>query len=198
MSIPPKEDLSKYDRELVELVAKTSWMPNPSVVAQVGKAVFPTQRYKKNHERFSRIEQDGVVRGMYDDNATPEWALFWAHGLNGTRPKGWTIAHVWQTSDDIESYTHLANLAMVPEALASLTDKTAPLTAYLRWHSWVKYGWKPSHEKEPVKPIHYDTITWRYFGDAGDPKALIRQRFSIHNNQRTQILRPIMEREGYL
>jgi hypothetical protein len=45
-----------------------------------------------------------------------------------------------------EAYTHLANLAMVPEPFASLTDKNGPLTVFLRWHAWEVYGWKPERE----------------------------------------------------
>jgi hypothetical protein len=121
-------------------------------------AVFPTSGYKSNHKRSSHIELDGLAIGMYDDNATPEWALFWSHGLRGTRPKGWTIAHVWPTSDHIDSFTHIANLAMAPEAFASLTYKKGPLTAYLRWHAWQVYRWKPKQESDPVRPNGYDEI----------------------------------------
>ena len=142
---------------------------------------------------MSPIEESGTAVGMYDDNATPEWAIFWAHDLDGPRPKGWTIAHVWPASDDISSYTHLANLAMVREPFASLTDKTGPLTGFLRWHGWDVYGWKPEQQAEPTKPDGYDEIQWRYLASVADPKALIRQRLIASDNQRTKILRPIME-----
>ena len=135
---------------------------------------------------------------MFDDNATPEWAMFWAHGLTGTRPKGWTIAHVWPTSDDMASFTHLANLAMIPEPLASLTDKVGPLVAYLRWHAWEVYGWKPTAASTPIKPPVYDSISWRYLPHIDDPKTAIRQRFCNLSNQRTSLLRPIMERINML
>ena len=175
------------------MVAKTSWLPNRAVVTSLGQAVFPTSRYKIKRRRFSAIEENGSIVGMYDDNATPEWSIFWAHGLNGTRPQGWTIAHVWPASDDINSYTHLANLAMVREPFASLTDKCGPLTGFLRWHAWDVYHWKPERQAEPTKPGGYDEIQWRYFENVVDPKALIRQRLMASNNQRARILRPIME-----
>jgi hypothetical protein len=141
--------------------------------------------------------KNGIV-GMFDDNTTPEWALFWAHDLQGERPPGWTIAHVWPTSGDIDSYTHLANIAMVPEPFAGLTDKNGPLTAFLRWHAWQVYEWKPKAEAKPMKPDGYDEIEWRYLEFVDDPKALIRRRFEKRDNQRTRILRPIMRKRGML
>jgi len=193
MPIPPIEALRKYFPALVEMVAKTSWLPNATTVSRVGTAVFPACRYKTSRPRFSHIEENDVVLGMYDDNATPEWTIFWAHGLQGTRPQGWTIAHVWPASDDINAYTHLANLAMVPEPFASLTDKNGPLTVFLRWHSWEVYGWKPERETEPTKPDGYDEVKWRYLEGVENPTALICQRFNELNNRRVRILRPIME-----
>lgn len=120
--------------------------------------------------------------------------MFWTHGLTGVRPKGWTIAHVWPASDDIDSYTHIANLAMVPEPFANLTDKIGPLTAFLRWHSWHVYGWKPKLMAEPTKPDRFDDIRWRYLESEENPRALLREQIYKRNNDRTRILRPIMER----
>ena len=136
---------------------------------------------------------------MYDDNATPAWALFWSHGIiKGTRPQGWTVTHVWPETDCLHSYTHLVNLALVPECFGTLTDKTGPLTVFLRWHAWKVYQWKPSHALVPQKPAGFETLAWRHFEKAPDPKALIRQMVTGSDNQRTRILRPIMERNGML
>jgi len=191
--IPRPDSLDEHIPTLASMVAATSWLPHQAVVAHLGRAVFPTSRYKREHPRFSLIEENGSVVGMYDDNATPEWAIFWAHGLKGTRTKGWTIAHVWPSSEDVEAYTHLANLAMVREPFASLTDKNGPLTGFLRWHSWEVYQWKPEQKDVPTKPDGYDSIKWRYLEAVSDPKALIRQRLSEADNERTRILRPIIE-----
>jgi len=194
MRIPQPDSLDEYYLALAPIVATTSWLPNPTVVAKLGRSIFPTCRYKAKHPRLSSILENVSVVGMYDDNVTPEWAVFWAHGLMGTRPKGWTIAHVWSASEDISAYTHLANLAMVREPLASLTDKDGPLTGYLRWHAWSVYHWKPANQADLAKPTGYDALVWRYLDAVDDPKALIRQRFAVSDNQRTRILQPIMDR----
>lgn len=196
--VPLPEPLDEFCPDLVRMVAATSWLPHPDVVAEVGRAVFPTVRMRKGNPRLQEIIEDGVAVGMYDDNATPEWAIFWAHGLRGARPQGWIIAHIWPVSDDIEAYTHLANLVMVPESLASLTDKQGPLSAYLRWHSWAVYGWKPNGIEAPIKPDGYVDARWRYLDQAGDPWELVKDRMYELNNQRVRILRPIMEQRGWL
>src|SRR5690606_15683396 len=152
MRFPLPDPLHEHTPRLVRLVAATSWLPHPDTVRQLGRAVFPTTRYRNGKPRFAHILRDGEPIGMYDDNATPEWALIWPHDIDGTRPNGWTIAHGWPDGDELDSYTHPANLLMVPESLAGLTDKTGPLTSYLRWHAWSAYGWKPAKAHDPVEP----------------------------------------------
>lgn len=196
--VPPVECLDRFALTLAQMVAQTSWLPHPDTVRAVDHAVFPTARARKDRLRFATIKNDGSVVGMYDDNATPQWTLFWSHGITGTRPSGWTIAHVWPVTDDIASFTHLANLAMVPEPFGSLTDKTGPLTAYLRWHAWQIYGWKPETAAKPQKPKGYDGITWRYLMKLNDPIQFLCGRLATLDNERVRILRPIMQERGML
>ncbi|MCA9468967.1 MAG: hypothetical protein KC643_26485 [Nitrospira sp.] len=195
MAIPQPESLDRYSLHLAQMVGKTSWLPNRSVVKKLDEAIFPTSRSGSGHKRFHRIKENKRVIGMYDDNTTPAWAIFWSHGLKGTRPKGWTIAHVWPNSNDIKTYTHLANLAMVPEPFAGLTDKNGPLTGFLRWHAWHVYAWKPAREAKPRKPDGYDEVEWRYLTtDVSNPKSFIRDRIKSLDNERIRILQPIMKR----
>lgn len=197
--LPIPESLDEYALALAEIIVKKSWVPHPKVVRALGRAVFPTVRAKKDHPRLSEIRQGKNVLGMYDDNTTPRWALLWAHGIRATgHPSGWTFAHVWENADDIEAYTHLANLVMVPECLASLTDKSGPLTTFLRWHAWTAYQWKPSSENEPAKPECYDELKWRYLDKSENPREIIKQRLTELGNERVLILRPIMEHLGMI
>ena len=193
MNIPKVDKIDKYILQLVQMVAQTSYLPHPNVVKAVRGAVFPTARARKNHPRFSHILDADNPIGMYDDNVTPRWAILWAHDKEGSRTKGWTFAHVWPVTDDIKAFTHLANLIMVNESFASLTDKNGPLTAFLRWHAWKIYAWKPELEVEPIKPAGYDDIKWRYLEGVENPKELIKARLNKFNNQCTKVLRPIMK-----
>ncbi len=196
MPIPPLESLGEYFPALAYMVAKTSWLPHPDTVKALGRAVFPTSRARRQHPRFTHISENGKPVGMYDDNATPAWAILWAHGIVGGSRKGWGFAHIWPSSDDINSYSHLANLAMIPECFASLTDKEGPLTGYLRWHAWTVYHWKPDHIETPQIPRDYDKIQWRYFSKFDQPREFISQRLAKLDNERVRILRPIMEESG--
>lgn len=136
---------------------------------------------------------------MYDDNTTPRWAMLWAHGISHTsHPSSRTFAHVWEGADDIDCYNHLANIVMVPEPFAGLTDKKGPLTNYLRWHAWSVYGWKPEKMNVPVKPEDFDDIQWKYLPKIDDPMEFIRSRMNALNNGRVRTLRPIMEKLGML
>lgn len=194
MQIPLPENLEKYAPALAVMVAKTSWLPHPETVKAIGQAVFPTVR----GERMQPFVKDDEIIGMYDDNATPEWALFWSHGLKNKREKGWTLGHVWAESKDIGAFTHPANLILVHEPFAGLTDKNGPLTAFLKYHAWKVYGWKPEIAEEPDKPKGYDKIQWRYLSKIENPLDSIKHEFLRRNNKRTIILRPIMKKMGML
>ena len=196
MRVPKVDSLDEFTLPLAKMVAKTSFLPHPNTVKSFSGAIFPTIRKRQN--RAQEIKNGEEIIGMYDDNTTPQWALFWAHNIVGTRPKGWTIAHVWPNKNDIDSYTHLANLIMIPECFAALTDKAGPMTEFLRWHSRSVYGWMPKDAPKPKKPDGFDMIKWRYFENVKNPRELIQQRLQTSDNQRVRVLRPIMERCGEL
>lgn len=166
-------------------------MAHPKTVSILRTAVFPTIRDQKR-----RGEIDCKNSLLLDDNVTARWALLWAHGFHQTHhPKGWTFAHIWARPKDPEAYTHLANLAMMPEALGSLSDKAGPLCDYLRFHSQTVYKWRPRDVEVLEKPVGYDDISWRYFDPISDPVGFIRDRVINLNNQRVVALRQLMELE---
>jgi len=198
MPIPPLDDIGKYRTTLAHMVGETSWLPDPETVSRVNRAIFPTVRARNGRPRFSKVTLNGNEVGMYDDNTTPTWALLWAHGISGCNRTGWTFAHVWTAADDINAYTHLANMAMIRECFGSLTDKDGPLTSYLQWHAFSVYKWKPENAETPVKPSDFEKIKWRYFNPIRDPKSFIRQRVNELNNERIRILRPIMINVGMI
>lgn len=195
-SIPPCPSMDRLAPVLARLVARTSYLAHPDVVRAVGRAVFPAIRSMRR--RTQHVMRDGEAVGMYDDNYTPTVALLWSHGIAGGNRKGWTFAHIWSASDDLDAYTHPANVAMVPECLASLTDKEGPLTRYLRWHSQSVYGWKPADAPAVAKPEGYDVIVWRYLPPIPDPWSFIRQRLAEADNERVRVLRPLMQKTGRL
>ena len=199
MQIPPLDPLDAYTPALAQMVARTSWLPHPDTVRALGRAAFPIVRARKQNSRSNPVIAEGRTVGMYDDNTTPRWAFFWAHGIPETaHPSNRTFAHVWESGDELAEYTHIANLVMVPEPFASLTDKDGPLTGFLRWHAWTVYRWKPASASAPAKPNGYDRVTWRYMARFDRPREFIRERVMQLKNERVEILRPIMQNLGML
>jgi hypothetical protein len=193
MPVPVLEPLGDDELNLVRIAAARIFLPHPKTVAQFPEAVFPTIRNPRKREQ--PVESEGRIIGMYDDNTTPRWALLWAHGIPGKSKqptKGWTISHVWDRSKDINAYTHLANLALLPEYLGSLSDKQGPLTHHLRFHAWHVYRWRPEGSEMPVKPSSYDAIEWRYFDPIDDPVGFLRAEFSKGNCGRCKALQPLL------
>lgn len=196
---PPLPNLDRHVMALARIAAETSFLPAPETVRELGRAVFPSVRYKNGKPRLALQNENDIAVAMYDDNMTPRWTMLWAHGYPQTHhPQGWTIAHVWSATDDMSAYTHLANLALVPECLASLTDKVGPLTGFLRWHAWTVYNWKPAAAATPQRPDGYEQITWQYLDKIDDPWGFIQARLGMLKNDRVKLLRPIMERMGTL
>lgn len=183
---PP--DLKHDVAVLAAVAARHCRLPHPDVVAQCAGAVFPTIRDQRN-----RMAVDEAASLLLDDNVTPRWALFWAHGMAQTHhPKGWTIAHVWAAPKDRDAYTHLANLCLMPECLGSLSDKLGPLCPYLRYHASQAYGWQPASADPPPEPEGFAEIRWTYFDAYDSPLEFVKDRVMTLNNQRVVKLRPLM------
>ena len=164
--------------------------PHPEVVSRLHGAVFPVIR---DTQKRSQVETVDGRRIMYDDNTTPRWALLWSHGFETTAHcKGWTFAHVWNESKNPDAYTHVANLVMMPECLASLSDKDGPLVPFLRYHAETVYGWRPQGKPEVGKPSGYDDLEWNYFEPVPDPRGHIRARLARSNAGRAKCLRDLL------
>lgn len=191
MKWPQPEIRAEDQQTIARIVAHSSLLPNPDTVAAFPNAVFPTCRRKRESDIAQVFSSTGVAMGIYDNNATPTWAICWTHGIEGKRPKGWTVAHVWPSSDDIDGYTRLANLALVPEALSTTTDKSGPLTDYLRWHAWIIYKWKPKNSKLPVEPSRYREIDWQYLEKLLNPREALGLKFGKSNDKRARALREL-------
>lgn len=173
---------------IAALAASHCRLPHPDVVAQCSGAIFPTIR-----DQQRRGTLDSERRLLLDDNVTPRWALFWAHGMPQTHhPRGWTIAHVWKATKDPAAYTHLANLCLMPECLGSLSDKDGPLCRFLEYHAWSVFGWRPSLAAAPDEPAEYSRIKWTYFDPFPDPLGFIRERVMTLGNHRVAVLRTLM------
>lgn len=183
-------DLRDDEYHLAKIALTYCLLPSRAVVKSIGGPVFPTIR-----NRGKRIETGDVNgrRVMYDDNTTPRWALLWTHGYTKVaHPKGWTFAHVWDESGNPEAYTHLANLVMMPECFASLSDKLGPLASYLRYHSQSVYKWRPKHRPSVKKPDKFEQVEWTYFKSISNPQGAISDQLDRLKSKRVKIIRELM------
>lgn len=165
-------------------------MPHRDVVKKLNGPVFPVIRNQR--KRCEKDTKDGC-RIMYDDNTSPRWAFLWSHNLGTTAHpgNGWLLGHVWETPNDPECYTQVANLVMIPAGLASLSDRHGPVTPFLRYHAKQVYNWKPN-DNAIEKPQGYDELEWRYLDPYPDPWNAIRERIEKSNAERARVLRSLL------
>ncbi len=187
-----------FDRDailLVVLAARYCLMPHPDVVSRLEVVPFPVIRNSGKRGKTDLVDDRTV---MYDDNTIPRWAIFWSHGDGRTAHiKGCSIAHVWAMPKDPDAFTNVANLAIIPECLASLTDKDGPLVPFLQYHAQSSYGWRPKDCPAIEKPPGYDCIRWNYIepsDDLGDPNRYILDRLTESRSRPAECILELITR----
>lgn len=198
----PSIDYKGEDARAIALLAgRLCLLPDKKTVGQFKKAVFPTQR-KTALRATPIIDESNKEIGMWDDNTTPRWALRWSHGVQGGNRalKGWHVAHVWNNCNNVQCYTRLENLLLVPAAYAGLTDDDGPLTPYLRYHAFKAYGWWPKGQPPPKKPSEYQKFTseWRYLCAAsGSARERVLTRLRKSQSERAKVLQDFIKNISY-
>jgi hypothetical protein len=145
-------------RNLAQAVASLTLFSHPQTVEQtLGKSIFRTIRGP--HTPGIYIEENGK-RLMLDDNKSASDAFKWANGLTG-RLRDVQFNHIYTASQDVDSYTSLANICVTPAFIAKLTDNTSPTTsALLKYRVFELYGWAPAGIEAPNKPEAYNDLEW--------------------------------------
>lgn len=144
--------------QLSLFVAETGLWASPEVhqwlVAKDGYgAWFPmTRRCRKGEKRRE------IYRGeRTDDNTYANKALKRALGFNATALTDFEVCHIWpETCYDVRYHTTIANLVLLPRALASLSDHYPEVQRALRFRSFEVYdGWYPADYSLPSKSETY-------------------------------------------
>ena len=87
-------------------------------------------------------------------------------------PRSYTTCHIWeQTCYDTRYHTCIANLVLIPSAIASLSDFDKQIHDILKFQAWELFKWPPSGKRVP-KPSHYPT-NWAY------PRAFGKKRQTV-------------------
>jgi hypothetical protein len=200
-NLPTIDYKGKDARAIALLAARLCLLPDKKTVSQFEKAVFPTKR--KTALRGSLIiDKSNKEIGMYDDNTTPRLALIWSHDIQGgdRALEGWRVAHVWDNCNNVQCYTRLENLLLVPAAYAGLTDADGPLAPYLRYHAFKVYRWRPKGRPAPKKPSEYEKFAskWRYLSaEPGNARERVLARLKEGRGQRAKVLRKFIRRISY-
>lgn len=139
--------------DLCKLVACTAyWAPNKEDVVS---AKNPGIRRKSKGELRGK-SADG---GRFDDNTYANKALKSALSHVG-KFTNFEVCHIWpKTCYDVRYHTVLANLVLLPRALASLTDHNDDINKCLKYRSYELYKWYPEDETQPEKPDYYP-LNW--------------------------------------
>lgn len=69
--------------------------------------------------------------------------------------------HVWDLPGDRRYYTSIANLVLVPRALAQLTDHNDAVKNLLRYEVQERFGFRPEGVNILSQPSNYNSYVWR-------------------------------------
>ncbi len=159
-----KEAAQIHNIHLSLLVAETAIWASPEVHKKLMEENgygdwFPnTRRYRPGQGEKRGQIIDGV---KLDDNSYANQAIKKAVGISRERLIGFEACHIWpDTCYDPRYHTTIANLVLLPRAIAGLSDHDAEVQAALQYRSFELYGWYPVDSPNPSKPDFYPQ-TWR-------------------------------------
>jgi len=158
------EAAKRHQIHLSVLVAETGLWAHPDVHARLLRdtgcaAMFPKSRRKRGRgETRGQILDDGI---RLDDNTAANRAIKRALGLHRLAVVGFEACHIWPlTCYDPRFHTAIANLVLLPRALAGLSDHDLEIQASLQYRAYELYGWYPEGAAVPQRPAFYPSH-WR-------------------------------------
>ena len=159
-----RDSAVRHGIRLSVLVAETGLWANPEVHRRLALdsppgAFFPDRR----RCRLGQGESVGQKIGQLtlDNNSYANVAIKRAIGIEPERLIGFEACHIWPRSCYDERYhTLIANLVLLPRALAGLTDHDPQIAAALQFRAFELYGWHPAEAAQPQRPPDYPD-EWR-------------------------------------
>jgi hypothetical protein len=177
-SLMLKEAAMNNNIHLSVLVAETAIWANPKM--HEGTVWFPNTRRCRTAQGEKRGQiLDGV---KLDDNTYANQAIKRAVGIPNNCLVGFESCHIWpNTCYDPRYHTTIANLVLIPRAIAGLSDHDPEVQAVLQYRSYELYGWYPEGQQCPSKPSFYPQ-TWRV------PEAFNQEVLNAHNSRRNTVV----------
>jgi hypothetical protein len=152
----------KRQVRFTDLVADTGLWAHPEThrrqLSRGSAAVYPQIR----RARIGQGEQRDVKNGEgFDDNSYANITIKRALGMHRSKIIGFECCHIWPNSCyDARYHTVIANLVLLPRALASFSDHDPEVQAALQYRSFELYGWHPDDTPVPHRPDDYP-MQWR-------------------------------------
>lgn len=150
---------SKHNMRLDMLVAETALWAHPNVHRrQVEKHKSAAVYSHIRRVNVSKGEKRGqVIDGVkLDDNTYANVAIKNALGINRKMLLKFECCHIWpKTCYDTRYHTAVANLVLLPRALAGLTDHNLAIQRAIQYRAFELYGWHPEEQSPPARPANY-------------------------------------------
>ena len=189
VSIP--DGLTEIEHALpavLDVIAQTARWVNPATFSRLPVWCPDTAR---GHARFNAAWTERYVSGRgvekVEGNFRAGRSLFEALGLAGSKPKNWTVCHIWGYDDDgfigrsnvvqdPRYYSCVGNMVWLPTPLKGFTDAVPSIKFALRLAAFRQFGWVCEHpdvavEAEKVRgsevPLFYPEA-WRKAGSGAD------------------------------
>ena len=157
---------------LAALVARTSLWASLQTWHEL-RQTEPLGVWFPDTRRFRRgaNEKRGQLVGFHrlDDNTYANIAAKLA--IVGERTcVNYSVCHVWEGSCyDVRYHTNIANLVLVPKAIAGLTDHDDLTIQSMRYRAFELFGWHPEDQPPPERPVGYPT---QWIEPSINPKVL--------------------------
>jgi hypothetical protein len=153
------EVATRHGIALSVLVAETSLWAHPDAhrfLAEhtAGVAMYPAHRRYRAGQGEKAGQQIESIK--LDNNSYANVAIKRALGVHRTMLRGFETCHIWpMTCYDPRYHTAIANLVLLPRALAGLTDHDRHVQSVLQYRAFELYQWSPEGVQRPERPDGY-------------------------------------------
>ncbi len=142
------EAFKELEKPLIDLIARTSMWVDPGKVTNA--PVYPD--VKRGYPKQKGQVIDGI---RIDDNTYANRAIKNAISKDAGFVN-YVTCHIWPgTTYDERYHTRLANLVLIPQVVAALSDHCPSVIDVLKYRAFELYGWYPEEESEPERPDYY-------------------------------------------
>ena len=156
--------VKRHQIHLSVLVAETGLWAHPDVHSSLLRETGCVARYPNiRRARTGRGETRGqILDGIrFDDNSYANVAIKRALGLHRDEVEGFEACHIWpRTCYDQRYHTAIANIVLLPRALAGLSDHDLEIQEALQYRAYELYNWDPEEASVPQRPSFYPA-SWR-------------------------------------